>query len=162
MRVGQRRRGRPKGVAGVVGDVEPLVAIGTPGVGLVAAAHEVMVSGAGGGPEAECALDVTQGVVTMGERNEGGEVVEGSEVEVARLKDDDGGGVRCGEGLLQHFGGEAAIFAGRQRDKTAFAHAEETDGAKEGAKLAVAGKCRSSFSQRPEISSTTAAAGAVA
>ncbi len=98
------------------------------------------MGGAGGGPEAECAVDVDPGVVAVGYGNEGGEVVEGSEVEIAGLENDDGRSVRCGEGLLKYFGSQAAVFAGGKGDDAAFADAEKACSARKGTMALDAGE----------------------
>ena len=66
------------------------------------------------------------GGVFFCEWDEGGEVVEGAEVEVAGLKDDDGGccwfGFEC---LLERFFGEAAVGVGGECGDVFFAEAEK-------------------------------------
>ena len=57
-------------VAAVVGNVEPLVPVGGPGVGLVRSGEVVAKVGAGCGPEAEGSVDVDPGVVPVGDGDE--------------------------------------------------------------------------------------------
>ena len=80
-----------EGVAGIVGDVEPFVAVGGPGVGGFDAAQEMAEARGGGGPEAEGAVDVDPGAVAVGDRRSTRRRVVGADVEVAGLEEDDGG-----------------------------------------------------------------------
>ncbi len=52
-----------EGVSAIEGDVEPLVAVGCPGVGGLGSAEEVAEAWAGGAPEAEGSVDVDPGAV---------------------------------------------------------------------------------------------------
>ena len=56
---------RYEGVSAVEGDVEPLVAVGCPGVGGVGSVEEVAEARGGGAPEAEGAVDVDPGAVLL-------------------------------------------------------------------------------------------------
>ena len=62
----------------------------------------MLVARAGGGPKTEGSVDVDPGVVFFCEGDEAGEVVEGADVYVAGLEDDDGGeGWGVFEGLAE-------------------------------------------------------------
>ncbi len=69
-----------EGVAAVIGDVEPLVAVGGPGVGLLDPAEEMAVTIGGVEPETEGAVDVDPGVELVCERDEAGVVVKRADV----------------------------------------------------------------------------------
>ncbi len=130
-----------EGVAGVVGDVEPFVTVDDPGVGGFDAFEEMAEARACGCPEAEGSVDVNPGVALFCERDERGEVVEGAEVEVAGLEDDDGGGCGFGfEGLFERLFGEAAVGVGGECGDVFFAEAEEANGAVNGAVFFGAGE----------------------
>src|ERR1700728_4332404 len=112
-------------VAAVVGDVEPLVAVGGPGIGRAGSGAQVTKARTGIGPESEGAVDVYPRVVAPGDGNQLLERVEDAGVELARLQNDDGwpivicvvigamicmviGGGICGQGLLECLWIEAA------------------------------------------------------
>src|ERR1700729_2263974 len=89
-------------------------------------------------PEAEGSVDVNPGVVLFSERDEGREVVEGAEVEVAGLEDDDGG---CGGvGFFRLLWGFFWEGGGGESDDVFFAEAEEANGAVDGAVFLGAGE----------------------
>ncbi len=80
-----------EGVAAVVGDVEPFVAVAPPGVRPLEAGDEVAGGRAGGGPQAESPVHVNPRPGPAAQVADGGEVIERAGVDVARLGADDGG-----------------------------------------------------------------------
>src|SRR5437867_12099093 len=89
-------------VAAVVRHVQPLVTVGNPGISALHAVDQMAVPGAGGGPQPERSVNMYPGSVVMRQRNQLSERVEGADVEVASLQQDDGRSTRgFGEGLLQ-------------------------------------------------------------
>jgi len=130
-----------EGIAAVEGDIEPFVAVGDPGVGVFDAFEEVLESRTDGGPEAEGSVDVNPGVVSFCERNELREVVEGADVNVTGLKDDDGGFGRRGfECLAERVFEKAAMRVGLKGRDVLFAKAEQANGADKCAVFLGAGK----------------------
>ena len=79
------------GEPAVVGDVEGLVGVGGPRVGLLDARDQVPTGARRGREQAEGAVDVHPCVVLVGERDRLGEGVEGARVDVARLEHDEVG-----------------------------------------------------------------------
>ena len=81
----------------VVGDVEPLVAVGGPGVGALHTPDQVAPAGRRRGPESEGAVHVepgSEGVAPLAEFREG---VGCAAVHVARLGAHEGGALECGQ-----------------------------------------------------------------
>ncbi len=72
-------------VAAVVGDVEPLMSVGGPGVGGFDAAGEAGVAGTGGSPESERAVNVDPRTVAARDGNESAEVIEAAGIHIACL-----------------------------------------------------------------------------
>jgi hypothetical protein len=86
-------------------DVQPLVRVGRPGVGLLRAAHQVRAGGAGGGPQPERAVDVHPGAGVASGGADVHERIDGPAVHVAGLRDHDrlaAAGQRRGERLGPH------------------------------------------------------------
>ncbi len=78
-------------VAAVVGNVEPLVAVGGPGVGGFEAAGEAGVARAGGSPESEGAINVNPRTVAARDGDESVEVIEAAVFTSPACRDEDGG-----------------------------------------------------------------------
>lgn len=79
-----------EGVAAVVGNVEPLVAVGRPGVGRRDPGDEVAGPRVGGRPQTEDPVHVHPGAGIVGGGGGRRQVVEGAGVHVARQEADDG------------------------------------------------------------------------
>ena len=77
-------------IAAIVGNVEPLVSIGGPGVSGFYALSQVMKVGRGCGPSAEGSIYMDPGIALFGDRNQRGEVVVGPGVHISGLQQDDG------------------------------------------------------------------------
>ena len=77
---------------------------------------QVPVRRAGRGPEPERAVDVHPRVVPPGDRDRGGEVVEGAGVHLARLQADDRRAVAGGERRLEGGDGDPALVVGVDLD----------------------------------------------
>src|SRR6202021_28014 len=123
-------------IAGVEGDVEPFVAVGDPGVGVFDAIEEMLQVRACSGPETEGSVDVNPGSVFFCEGNEPCEVVEGADVNVTGLKDDDGGCGRRGfERLLEKIFQKTAVRVGLEGGDVLFTEAKQANGADERAVL---------------------------
>src|SRR5271167_1042536 len=78
-----------EGVAAIERNVEPLVAVGGPGVCAVGSVEEVAEAWAGRAPEAEGSVDVDPCAELFRDGYELHEVVEGADVEITGLKDHD-------------------------------------------------------------------------
>src|SRR5229473_1496983 len=74
----------------IVGDVEPLVAIGSPGIGIREASHQGRAVGSGGGPQPEGSVDVHPRVLSSGFGTDLGSRIERAGIYVAGLYADDG------------------------------------------------------------------------
>ena len=77
-------------VAGVVGNIEPFVAVASPRVGPLDAGDEVACGRAGRRPQAEGAVHVNPRPAAASQIADGGQVVAGAGVDVAGLGADDG------------------------------------------------------------------------
>ncbi len=118
---GEGLRVSDEGDAAVVGDVEPFVAVGSPGVGI-----GVLVACA---PEAESAVDVHPGIGLLGE---GDELVGGihcARIDIAGLEADEGGLVEC----WKERGVHAALRVGGDFKDAVAPEAEHGEGLEEGA-----------------------------
>ena len=80
--------------AAVEGDVEPLVAVGRPGVCLLDSGQEITKSRTDISPEAEGAVDMHPCAMLLRQRDERLEGIEGAGVELTRLQADQGGATR--------------------------------------------------------------------
>ena len=107
--------------AAIVGDVQPLVSIGAPGVATGEAVHQVSRFRRGGGPESEGAVDMEPELSAQRMFGEGARGVEGSCVDVAGLEANDGG---SGDGW-QKIGAEASVRIRRDARDAVAAKAEE-------------------------------------
>ena len=84
-----RIRMRAEGDAGVVGDVQPLVAVRRPRVGALRSAHEVTKVARCSRPESECTVDVEPRARSIHRVGDRAEVVERTRVHFACLPTDD-------------------------------------------------------------------------
>jgi hypothetical protein len=98
------RRVRDKGVAAVVGHVQPLVSVGRPGVHLLHALHEMRIARARGDPHAERSVDVRPCAILPGDRDQRFEVIEAACVHITCLQyeyDRGGFAVESAQGRLE-------------------------------------------------------------
>ena len=93
-------RVRHERVAAVVGNVEPLVSVGGPGIRELGAAEQVAQVGYGVTPEAHCAIDVHPCSGLLCQRDQLGKAIERAAVHIAGLKHHDGwlSGIACQRG----------------------------------------------------------------
>jgi len=88
-----RFRVRNKSVATVIGNVEPLMSIGRPGVCCAGTGQQVPVRRAGRNPQAECSIDMNPCLVAFRDRYENLKPVECSNIQIAGLQHHDRGRV---------------------------------------------------------------------
>jgi hypothetical protein len=74
-----------KRIAGVIGNVEPLVTVSSPGVGQLDPSHQMGGLSTGSRPQPEGAVDVVPSSNLAGCRRHGGEIIERPGVYVPRL-----------------------------------------------------------------------------
>ena len=132
-RVRQRRRVnigmRAERIAGVVRDVEPLVAVARPRVGQLDAAHELGRARARRGPEPERAVDVEPRPGAVGRGGRCGEVVTRAGVHVAGLRADDRrAGLSAPRRHRQRLGVHRPVGESGNDRHRAFAEAEQAHG----------------------------------
>ncbi len=111
----------------VVGDVQPLVGVGRPGIGTVMTGDEVGAAGAGGGPETEGAVDVDPGTGIVGFGTELLSGVESAGVHVAGLQAENGS---VGE-FRQLRGHHAALVVDRHPEHPLPAQAQQAQSVEE-------------------------------
>ena len=103
-------------IAAIERNVQPLVAVGGPGVGLLRSSEQVPVCGARGGPQPERAIDVHPSSVPFGDGDQRGEILVHAGVDVAGLEMHDRGRLRIvAQCALERLRREAALIVGRQR-----------------------------------------------
>ena len=123
-RAEERFRMADEGEAAIVGDVQPLMPIGAPGVAGGEAVHEVSGIGGRGGPETEGAIDVEPELLAGWMFDESVRGIESAGVHVAGLETNDGGS-RDG---WQEIGTEASVRIRRDASDAVAAEAEEGEG----------------------------------
>jgi len=117
-------------ITAVEWNVQPFVAVGYPRVGAFDAREEMPEARGRGGPETERSVDMNPCAVFLCQRNESREVVEGTDVNVTGLKDDDSGCGRRGfERLTQRVFEKVALRVGLEDYDVFFAKTEQADSA---------------------------------
>ncbi len=111
----------------VVGDVEGLVCVGCPGIGIGQPRDEVTQRGGRGGPQAEGAIDVHPRTMPAGNMDRLRERIEGTRVDVASLQADDQRvrRIQFGKHRGQRIDSDSSLLVGRdegRRTKTQVPH----------------------------------------
>ena len=101
-----------------------------PRIGVLHPREVGTIPGACRRPETEGAVDVHPGARGMGDRDQLREGIEGPNVEVARLEDDDGRHIRISaQGVVQDLGPQSPLLIGREVDDRRAPEAEQASGA---------------------------------
>src|SRR5580700_5024013 len=124
----QVRRFAYKHQPGVIGNVEPLVTVGGDGVGLGQSPCELSSRGSGGGPQAECAVDVYPSACLVSALADGGGRIESAAIHIPSLDTNDGAIVE----RRQFFRAHSTLVVGGNGGDTGFSEAHHGQSFQEG------------------------------